>query len=538
VGGIVNFIDNTIPDVAPDGTAHGSIEARGATATQERTGLLSVGGGEKMFGVHLNALKRKTENARIPGVARIDEDAPASQRSGRLPDSATDTSSIAGGATAFWEAGHAGVGVTHYETEYGLPGEEQHLINRMRQTRYDFAGALTQPFGAFRSAKARFGVGDYQHSELGESGAELHTTFKNKAAEGRIDLAHEAIGDVTGTIGAQGTRSDFSAVGEEAVTPPSLTYTGAIFALEEWKMSPVATLQVGGRLEYQTNKLGEVDPGLPAVAGYSARTGEKKKFIAPGASVGLVVRPEKDWSIGGSVAYTERPPTPQELFSNGPHGGTSTYEVGMSGLGNEKSVGFDLNLRHRAGFVTGTVSAFVNRFSDYIFESNLPSSVIPVTNNPEGLQPFQFIARDATFYGAEGELEFHLVDRETQHLHLELKSDYVHAENTADDQPLPRIPPFRYGARLEYEDGRWNADLEVRHTNRQTRLAPGETNVPGYSLLNASVSYAIPSGRATYELFARGTNLGNVTAREHTSFLKEFAPLPGRGVLAGVRVTF
>ena len=28
------------------------------------------------------------------------------------------------------------------------------------------------------------------------------------------------------------------------------------------------------------------------------------------------------------------------------------------------------------------------------------------------------------------------------------------------------------------------------------------------------------------------------TAREHTSFLKEFAPLPGRGVLAGVRLNF
>ena len=72
VGGIVNFIENTMPDTAPDGT-HGDLELRGASATQERTGLLSVGGGQKAFGVHLNALKRKTENLRIPGVARIDE---------------------------------------------------------------------------------------------------------------------------------------------------------------------------------------------------------------------------------------------------------------------------------------------------------------------------------------------------------------------------------------------------------------------------------------------------------------------------------
>jgi iron complex outermembrane receptor protein len=538
VGGVVNFIDNTIPDTAPDGSAHGNLEVRGATATHERTALLSLGGGEQAFGVHVNALKRKTDNIRIPDVARIDADAPADQRRGILPDSDTDTSSFAGGATLFWGAGHAGAGITHYETEYGVPTDEPGTIIRMRQTRYDFAGTVTKPFGIFRSAKGRLGLSDYTHSELGDRGAELHTTFNNKAAEGRIELAHEAIGNVTGTIGAQGTRSDFSAVGEEAVTPPSLTYTGALFALEEAKLNPTTTLQVGGRLEYQTNRLGEVDPDLPDVAGYSARSRQTKKFVAPGASVGVVVRPERDWSFGASIAYTERPPTPQELFSNGPHGGTGTYEVGSTGLGNEKSLGFDLNVKRRVGFVTGTLSGFVNRFSDYIFERDLPASAIPGDRNPDGLRPFQFAARDARFYGGEASVEFHLLDRETQHVHLELMADYVHAENTADDEPLPRIPPLHYGARVEYEDGRWHADAEARRTDRQTRVAPGETETAGYTMVNASVSYEIPAGRVSYELFARGTNLTDVTAREHTSFLKEFAPSPGRGVLAGVRMTF
>ncbi len=48
----------------------------------------------------------------------------------------------------------------------------------------------------------------------------------------------------------------------------------------------------------------------------------------------------------------------------------------------------------------------------------------------------------------------------------------------------------------------------------------------------------IPAGRVSYEVFARGTNLANVTARENTSFLKLFAPLPGRGASAGVRMSF
>jgi iron complex outermembrane receptor protein len=498
---------------------------------------VSIGGGDKTFGVHLNALKQKTSDVRIPGVARIDAAAPADQQRGTLADSATDTSSIAGGATVFWGAGHAGAGLTHYETEYGVPSDEPGLSIKMRQTRVDFSGAITQPFGIFRGAKARLGVGDYTHSELADR-TTVNTTFKNKAAEGRIELPHAAIGDITGTIGVQGSRSDFSAAGEEVVTPPSLTHTGAIFALEEMKLGTMTTLQLGGRLEAQSIKLGEVDAALPVVRGYAARSNQKKTHAGGSTSIGVVMRPEKNWSIGAALAYTERLPTPQELFSNGPHGGTAAYEMGSTGLGNEKSVGIDVSLRKRTGFVTGALSGFVNRFSDYIFQQELPASAIPTVNNPDGLTPFQFVARDAKFYGGEAEISFHLVDRESHQVHLEFKSDYVHAEQTADHQPIPRIPPLRYGARIEYEGGRWTADIEARRSDRQDRLAPGEPGTGGYTLISANLTYSIPAERVTYELFARGTNLGDVTAREHTSFLKEFAPLPGRGVLVGVRAAF
>jgi len=38
------------------------------------------------------------------------------------------------------------------------------------------------------------------------------------------------------------------------------------------------------------------------------------------------------------------------------------------------------------------------------------------------------------------------------------------------------------------------------------------------------------------ELFLRGDNLTDAIARVSTSFLKDFAPLPGRGVTLGARV--
>jgi iron complex outermembrane receptor protein len=537
VGGAVNVINNSIPDTAPDGEAHGALEIRGGGAARERAGVLSAGGGAGSFAAQVNAMKQTTRDLRIPGVARIDADAPAAQPAGTLPGSASETFSGSVGGTVFWGAGRAGGAVGHHETEYGVPNGDD-IVIRMRQTRFDFEASVTQPFGGIRNARLRLGAGDYTHSELGDGGAVVNTKFNNKAWEGRFELAHAPVGPVTGTLGAQATRSDFAAVGEEVVTPPSLTQSGALFAVEEVKLGAKVSLQLGGRYEVQQIKLGEVDPELPVVPGYAARSGQKKKFGAPGASLGVVIRPAPDWSIGANLAYTERVPTVQELFANGPHGGTGSYEVGTTGLHNEKSTGFDLSVRRRAGFVTGSVGGFINRFRDFIFEEELPASAIPAARNADGLTPLQFVARDAKFFGYEAELSFRLIEEEGRHLHFEVMTDYVRAEQTSEHQPLPRIAPRRYGARLNYEDGRWGGELELRHAARQNRFIADETPTAAYTLVNASVSYLIPRPHVTYEIFVRGKNLMDEEARAHTSFLKDLAPLPGRGITAGVRITF
>ena len=537
VGGVVNVIDSTIPERAPEGGTTGEFELRAGGAARERSAALSVGSGTKQYAVHVNALGRQTRDLRIAGVPRIDVEAPADQARGRLPDSATKTSSFAGGASVFGTAGRVGVGVTRYETTYGVPSDDGGISIDMHQTRLDLSADIIRPFGPFRSAKMRVGYGDYRHAELTD-GSITNTAFSNRAWEGRVELLHVPLGKITGTVGLQATYTDFAAKGEEVVTPPFTTETMAVFAVEELKLNERLTLQFGGRLEGQTIHVGDVDPDLPPVPGYRARSGQNRRFAGGSGSTGLVFQPTKEWSIGASVAVTSRLPTAQELFSNGPHGGTRAYEVGTTSLGNERSVAVDLNVRRRIGIVTGSIGGFVNRFRHYIFEEELPLGAIPPSRNPSGHTPYQFVARDAVFRGAEAEVTVHLLDREPRHLHLELTSDYVRAEEEASNRPLPRIPPLRFGARLNYEDGRWRADVGFQHARAQRRVAANESLTGDYTLLNANLAYVIPTPRVIYEVFLSGRNLGDADAREHTSFLKEFAPLPGRGVVAGLRLSF
>lgn len=533
IGGVVNVIENRIPSVEIQDGFSGVIEARAFGPANERSGIVSLQSGKSGLAFRINALRQQSDDMDIPGVARIDPDAPADQPRGTLPNTAIDTWSGSLGATAFGTAGRIGASIGQYDTDYGVPGDEQIGIS-LRQTRFDLAAEVTQPFGIFRAAKARIGYGRYRHSE--HTGEDVHVTFRNRATEGRLELLHQPVGIFTGTLGFQGSQAKLEAVGEEVVMPGSRTENGAIFLIEDAKFGSTA-LQIGARVEHQKIKLGEVDPDLTPVPGYTAESGQKNSATGFSVSSGLVFYPAPDWSVGLALSRTERLPTVQELFSHGPHGGTGSYEVGSSALGAERSLGADLSIRKRAGFATGMVGVFANWIDGYIFEQELPDGVIPEAANPEGLRPLQFVARDARFYGGEAEISFHLIDEQDHHVHLNVMADAVRAKQD-DGTPLPRIPPFRAGIGLRYDDARWNVGIEVQRAFRQNRATAAESITPAYTLVHANADYLISAGRVTYTLFAHGRNLTNETARVHTSFLKDFAPLPGRGVVFGVRAEF
>ncbi|MFA6960578.1 MAG: TonB-dependent receptor [Opitutaceae bacterium] len=543
VGGVVNVIDNRIPSVAPTAPVSGRAEARFDTAANERTGILAVTTGNEHVAFQFNGLRTETDDVDIPGVA--DPSVPTPK--GTLPQSSISTKSASVGGTYFWKAGFAGVAVSEYDTTYGIPGTEPIEID-MKQRRLDFRGEITQPFAVFKAAKARLGLADYTHSEVDTTTGTPNTTFNNSAYEGRLELIQQDVGDWSGTLGLQTSRSDFSAVGVEVVTPQSLTYNHALFALEEYQLNRSLTLQFGARVEFQSIKLGTVDPSLPLLPGNTSPTsGEKNSDHSFSLSTGAVLYPAKDYSLGLSLTWSQRLPTAQERYSNGPHGGTGSYEVGSPGLDRETSIGLDLTLRKRAGFVTGSVGGFINQFQNFVFEQRVPGLYFQDATGTfqpgspvlaDDLPIYQFIAKDALFYGGEAEISFHLRDTDTDHLHLTFTSDYVHAQQTTDDEPLPRIPPFRAGVALRYEHGPWSFGTDVRHAFRQDRVSPGETETAGYTLVGADVTYRFAWNRIDWELFVRGTNLTNEDARLSTSFLKDVAPLAGRNATFGLRAAF
>jgi len=128
----------------------------------------------------------------------------------------------------------------------------------------------------------------------------------------------------------------------------------------------------------------------------------------------------------------------------------------------------------------------------------------------------------------------------TQQIDLDGKLDLVRATNEAIDQPLPRIPPARLTAGVNWKMGDWGARAEVIYAAEQVRVPSDDVPTPSYTLINLAVNYKLRMAGSDGFFFARLNNLTNELAYNAATIgtVRPLAPLPGRGLMVGLRLSF
>lgn len=567
VGGLVNVITHRIETELPAERVRGGAELRYSGGADEfvRGGVLDLAllhSADRAVVLHLDGFRRTAADTRIPDYAesarvRAEEMAEAAEHGeeppdyarGRVPNSSREAEGGAVGLSFVGRAFHLGASFSGLDSNYGVPGhahaheheEEEELHGAespgvrldLRQRRTAVEGEWRREGELITALRFKFGHADYRHLEI-EPDGDVGTLFTNRGYDTRGEVLHGDGKHRSGALGLQATRSRMAAVGEEAFLPPSLTRGAAVFAFEEFVRGPL-TWQFGARHDWTKIEVG----GATA-----RRDGEFS------GSLGTIWKFDDVHSLAFQAAHTGRAPNVQELFADGPHPGTRSFEIGDAMLDAERSLGLELSLRRREGLVTGAVTLFTNRFRGFIFEQPtglvaiehdgewelLPSDDEEVEENGGGLPVFRYVQRDARFWGAEVETVWHLHESGGYQLDLKLAADFTRASE--DNGRLPRIPPARTTVGVLWASGDWGAGADCQFVFDQKRIAANETASDGYALLGAHVTWAHAAGRYNYELFVSGSNLLNEEARPHASFLKDLAPLPGRAVSAGVRLKF
>ena len=531
IGGVVNVIDNRIATERNAPGTTGAVDGQYGSNNANAEGAARLNfGADNGMNFHIDGFDRSNSNLRIPGSAHSARQQAADIAAGNstgavgfLPNTGVDAWGGGLGTSYVAPTGYAGVSYSRYRSNYGTPADENVRIG-MDQERADFAGEKRDLSGPLQSVKVKVGYSNYQHTEF-DSGVPSQK-FTNRGFDARIEARHARLGPLDGVVGFQGTRYDFAVLGDDPTTvlvPTTHNSNYGVFVFEQAK-SGAFTFQFGIRSE-------RAKSDADAAANLAMPT--SRSFTANSAAAGAIYELTKEYSLALNVTHTERAPAPAELFSNGPHDATASFEVGNPDIGKEKSNGVDLALRKRSGRVTGSVGVFYNKFQNFI--ALIPSGVIePVS----GSEIFNYVGVPATFKGGEAQGKIRLFDAGYQ-VDLRLMADYTRAQNDLLDQPLPRIPPLRAGAGIDYISGAFGASIDVLHAFDQDRNAANEFPTDGYTLVNAALTYLIKtSAQARLELYLKGVNLLNQEIRFSTSILKDIAPAGGRGVVAGARLTF
>ncbi|WP_432767845.1 MAG: TonB-dependent receptor [Sphingopyxis sp.] len=561
IGGAVNMFDRRIPRKVPADHVH--IDAIGGYATAADDGnagaSIDVALSPQIV-AHVDGSWRKTGDVRSGGFVyapslrgelldlaaeeaeegHADEAAELTAQAGsrgKVENTASETWTAGAGLSLINDGGQLGISVSYYDSNYGVPsrpgtehhheegedegaeeehGEEGPVTIGLQQWRADVRGEVELGDGFFDKLRVRAGFADYQHTEF--EGDEVGTIFTNQGVEGRLELAQNDRGGWRGASGVQYSHRDFDAVGAEAFVPRNLTDQFAVFTLQEFEAGPLG-LEAAARFE-------TTDVRAPAL-------GIERNFNSFSGALGATYDLFEGAKFGVSVARAVRAPSAEELFSNGPHIATQSFEVGNPNLKREASWGAEASFKVRTDGFNLALTGYSNWFDDFIYSAATGAE-------QDELPVFQYFQRDARVWGFEAEASARLAQIAGFNIIGDVVADMTRAtiKGGGADRNVPRIPALRVLGGLEAQGERIDARAEVEWTDDQTRVAAFETPTKGFTLVNASVTWRPLPDTKNLSLSLAANNIFDVEARRHASFTKDYVPLAGRDFRITARASF
>ncbi|MEL6064014.1 MULTISPECIES: TonB-dependent receptor [unclassified Methylobacterium] len=535
IGGVVSADNNRVPTFIPANGIQGQVTSGFSSVDNGRLGAATVDAGGDGIAVHADGFRTANDSYAIPG--------------GIQRNSYNESQGGAVGISAIGDRGFVGISFSHYDAVYAIPGgvaEQDRTRLTPNQDRVLSRGEYRPLDGPFEVIRYWAGYSVYRHNEVGfgEDGIEgVQAIFKNREAEGRLELQHVPVftelGKLTGALGFQSDRRVINTQ-LESFLPQTESRANAVYLFEELELRPGTRLQAAGR--YEVDRLSSTAARFPTdyvpVDGQEpfqyART---RRFAPKSASLGALQDLPSGFVASLTGSYVERGPTGYELFSQGPHDATATFEIGNPDLKKERARTVEASIRRAEGPFRLDATGYYTRYTGFIYrnytgltcDDDFASCGIGTDN-----RQIVYQQQNATFYGTEIIGQYDLVPVGNGFAGIEGQFDFVRAKFD-DGTNAPRIPPYRLGGGVYLRADGWFARVNLLHAFSHDATAVYETPTPGYNDLRAELSYTKAVDPAVYgasaiTLGVQGRNLLNDAIRNATSFKKDEILLPGRTV--------
>jgi iron complex outermembrane receptor protein len=252
--------------------------------------------------------------------------------------------------------------------------------------------------------------------------------------------------------------------------------------------------------------------------------------------------------VTANAFRTGRAPTTEELYADGPHLATQSYDIGNENLDLETALGLELGLHLGGAERHFSVNGFYTDFDGFIYQAFTGQTGADILlglgeTDEEELEEFgeldvlRYTGADAVFKGFEIEGRSPLGQAGGFSFSGNFNIDYVDADfsDVPGNDEIPRIPPLGVVAGIEAEHRMGSFRAEIDYAAEADDVTIDELPTDSYPLFNLYADFPIREG---INFSVAALNVTDEEARLHTSFLKEEVPLPGRNLRFSLRIDY
>lgn len=520
VGGVINVVSHQIPASMP-GHIQGNASLQGSTVNDGSAAALGLQIPVGRFAVQLNGNFRRAANLNTPV--------------GEITNTGILSTDNTVGISYIRPWGYAGASFSYYYNHYGIPpdphGGHKHGVD-IKMRSYQFKGKSEILFHneLWHRLKIDLSYTNYYHKEIEPHGI-AGTEFGLLTTTADISLHHGELGFIDeGTMGIWAEKTNLAVQGSQ--TPTTDSYSFSTYLVERATFD-VLTVKGGLRFDYvmRDPKIYESNSSIGSIRDHT--------FAALSGSGSVIYSLNDALNAGIVLSYTFRAPSTVELYSEGPHIASYSYEVGNPDLDSERAFSKEIYFEFESARIKAKLSLYQNAFSNYIFPKNTGEQS---TRYPT-LNVYQYMDGEADFYGMEISLSI-WINRYFQasgSLSYTLANLKVRPSNRAKYgkwRPLPKIPPLQSTLSLNYHNNGFKAGATSRIAAKQSRTGLFETSTSGYAVFDLFGQYQFRTGHTLHTISLTIKNIFNEGYYNHLSRIKEIMPEPGRNISLLYRVYF
>ena len=245
---------------------------------------------------------------------------------------------------------------------------------------------------------------------------------------------------------------------------------------------------------------------------------------------------------------TMRAPSVEELFSDGPHLGAYSYEIGNPSLEPEKIYGIESSLKYNLDNFSLSLTSFYN-YSPYYYQMTkmgdceniidwdgtgghpcAGEDFIAWGKGPGGwLYKYEINGVEAIIKGLEFRFNYNI-----NNFQINYDFSLVRGDDIGSDSYMTYINPDKHLLSMIYTKNKFRYNLRLVQTSEQNRLGEFETYTPSATVVDFVVGYNHKNTSLTFQL----NNIFDETFYNHLSKIKPITPESGTNLVVSYKILF